>query len=304
MKIIGLMLVRNEDWILAYSLRVALSWCDEVVVGVHDSTDNTEGIVDVAAEDYPGRVHKILFDDPVWREMEYRQALLDYGRREGGTHFAIIDADEAITRDLALSPSPHDSTAPMSPVRGFFEALQPREVLRLPMIPVWRGVSQARVDDCVWTRAWLTLGFRDHPSLCWKAAQDGYDFHHREPYNWNGASQPIHRDPFSSEHGFSGVMHYQWAGWRRLLAKQALYKATEVLRWPGREPVAKVNARYNPATDERGARFLQIPSWARWSDYERLIDADAPAWQEEELKSLVAKHGRERFAGLDFFGVA
>jgi hypothetical protein len=39
MKLIGLMPVRGEDWILGLSARAALMWCDELVILLHSCTD-------------------------------------------------------------------------------------------------------------------------------------------------------------------------------------------------------------------------------------------------------------------------
>src|SRR3990167_2593871 len=45
MKLIGLMLARNEDWVIGCSLRAALRWCDAVVVALHACIDETQRIV-------------------------------------------------------------------------------------------------------------------------------------------------------------------------------------------------------------------------------------------------------------------
>jgi uncharacterized metal-binding protein YceD (DUF177 family) len=45
MKLVGLMLCRNSDWVIGLSLRAALMWCDAVVVLMHNCSDDTEEIV-------------------------------------------------------------------------------------------------------------------------------------------------------------------------------------------------------------------------------------------------------------------
>ena len=49
MKLVGLMPVRNEAWCLGFTLRVALRWCDEVVVCDHGCTDESRAIMEVLA---------------------------------------------------------------------------------------------------------------------------------------------------------------------------------------------------------------------------------------------------------------
>jgi hypothetical protein len=36
----------------------------------------------------------------------------------------------------------------------------------------------------------------------------------------------------------------------------------------------------------------------------KYLDVDAEPWQEAEVRRLVAEYGREKFTGLDLFGVA
>jgi hypothetical protein len=48
-------------------------------------------------------------------------------------------------------------------------------------------------------------------------------------------------------------------------------------------------------------------SW--WAPYENLmqyldLSEDTEPWQQTEVKRLIAEHGREKFVGLDLFGVA
>ena len=100
MKLVALMPVRNEEWILRLSAAVALSWCDHIVFLDHASDDETGSILLSLAAARPGQVTILLDPDPTWKEMEHRQALLDAGREVGGTHFALVDADEIITANL------------------------------------------------------------------------------------------------------------------------------------------------------------------------------------------------------------
>ena len=101
MKLIGLMPVRNENWILGCSLRAALKWCDAMVVLAHCCTDNSFAIIDEISNEHPNRVVAMIRpSEDEWPEMEHRQKLLDVGRALGGTHFALVDADEVLTAQL------------------------------------------------------------------------------------------------------------------------------------------------------------------------------------------------------------
>ena len=91
---------RNEAWCIGLSARVALLWCDELVILNHASTDETVDIVAELQREHPSRVHLISVPVDTWTEMEHRQMLLDRARMAGATHIAIVDADEILTGDL------------------------------------------------------------------------------------------------------------------------------------------------------------------------------------------------------------
>jgi len=277
MKLIGMMLARNEGWIIGYSARVALEWCDHLIFYGHNCTDET-------ADKLPGhRTTHRWISSSNWDEMKIRQDMLELGRKEEGTHFAIIDADEIVTKNL----SPDF-------IRSEFEALGQGQILNLPMIPVWRGFDKHRVDPCVWTRSKITVGFCDHPDLCYQD-RDGYQHHNRPPKNYQVS---VNASPISG-----GVLHCQWAWWRRVLAKHIWYRMMEHGRWPGRETVEQLNRKYDQALDETGLKLEALPYEWHWPEYESFLDTSSEStWHEEEIKRMLDEHGREYFEGLDLRG--
>lgn len=218
----------------------------------------------------------------VWNEMDMRQENFRIGRLMGGSHFAIIDADEILTENL------------LPVIRPWLRHLSAGQILDLPMIPAW-GPGVYRDDDSVWTRARLTTGFRDKKELSWGAAADGYHHHARPP---KGA-MPDRMWPI--EKGQGGVIHLQFANTRRLLAKHVLYRMVDHLRWPGRESVEKLNWKYDQALSEPG-KLAPIPT--EWMDSAQAasISLNGIPWQEEEIKRLLAEHGHKAFEGLDLKG--
>jgi len=103
------------------------------------------------------------------------------------------------------------------------------------------------------------------------------------------------------------VMHLQFADWPRIVAKHALYLMTEVLRWPGRKPVSKVNAQYHATLDERGLITAAAPEawWAPYAEAGLLqyLRLGLEPWQQAECRRLWEQHGPEQFAGLDLMRV-
>src|SRR5580658_3305586 len=96
--------VRNEAWVLGLSARVALMWCDELVILLHACTDATSDIVRGLIQEFSERINPIWDRDPTWDEMAHRQTMLESARWCGATHIAIIDADEVLTGNLIQAP--------------------------------------------------------------------------------------------------------------------------------------------------------------------------------------------------------
>lgn len=281
MHLIAIMPARNESWVIGLSLRVALKWCDEVVVLDHASTDDTPAIVSEVADENPGRVHILIENNPEWAEMAHRQRLLESARGRGATHIALVDADEVLCGDM------------LPVIRQEIESLGPGQLIHAAMPCTWRSLDQYRVGRSIWANRFdLALAFGDRRDLLWRAA-NGYDHHHREPY---GAQ--LARRLYAG----SGVMHLQFASWRRLTAKHRAYKIMERLKYPDK-PVAEIDRTYSLALDERGLCLADAPeSW--WEPYRSIlghVDLNAVPWQEAECERLLALHGRDRFAGLDLF---
>ncbi len=291
MKIIATLPVRNEGWVLGASLRALLMWVNEVVILDHASTDDSWDIITQVANENHGRVYAWQSRDIEWEEMKHRQFLLDKARWHGATHIAIVDADEILTANL------------LDYIGNILQVTDKR-ILQLPWVCLARGLDRY-YSSGFWYQNWVSCGFKNTPEAYWEA-RDGYDFHHRHPMGYpRDWFQPIHQNIPGH---MGGLMHLQFVDERRLRAKQCLYKMTEVLRWPGREPVHVVDQRYNPAVYQSALDVTrQHPIDPNWmSLYSHLIPhmriGEEP-WQERKCRELVAVHGRERFKGLDLFGV-
>lgn len=296
MKLIATMPVRNEAWCLGLSLRVALLWCDEVVVLNHASTDRTVEIIAEVAHEEPGRVHLVSMPDGVWTEMQHRQCLLDLARIKKATHIAIVDADEILTGNL-LGDIPGGHCC----VKGMADALS---ILQLPLYNLRGSLTRYHLNG-IWGNRVVSVAFRDDERLFWA----GDNFHHREPMG-GGAKQAFR--PIAQ--GAGGVMHLWGVSEKRLRAKHALYKLTERIRWP-EKPVEQINREYGWAIHgERGHssygtpetwKFSDVPVewWAPYAHLMKYLDIDAPDWQTGECIRLIKQHGPAMFKGLDLFGV-
>lgn len=286
MKVVGNMLVRNEDWILRCSLSVALDWCDAVVVYLDGCTDGTWEECVAQAVEHPGRVFPVQRNrepDAPWHEMALRHRMLEVSRDLGATHVAIIDADEWLTPSRVKT------------IRSDMERLAPGDILDVPMVPLWRGIRTKRVDECVWTRSQLTVAFADAPFLCYAPAEgSGYEHHGRPPRNYR-------RRLLSPG---CGAIHAQWLDWDRLVAKHVWYRMMEWHRWPGRTSKVELNRKYDQALDERGLQLAQL-SPGEYDPRSEGIRIGKVPWHLEAIRLWAGRlPGRDAFEGLDLKGLA
>lgn len=283
MNLVAIMPARNEGWVLGLSARAALRWCDSLIVMDHASTDDTPEIIRGLEAEFPCRIVSFREDDSEWREMDHRQRLLEFARGLGATHVAPVDADEVLAGDM------------LPGIRGHVEALKPGCFAGIKMRNLHRSIDCYRSDNSPFgSMAGTMLAFADAPQLSW-APRNGYQHHQRSPANSRMGTM-INTG--------GGLLHLQFASWRRLLAKHALYKASERIRY-SQKPIAEIEKMYNLAPDETGLKTTQCPAeWLEpYADIMHHLDLNREPWQEAATRRLVAEHGAARFAGLNLFGV-
>lgn len=286
LKLVGLTTVRNEEWVLGLSLRAALQFVDEMVVLDHASTDGTPALVARIAAEYPGRVRCLRESDPVWREVAWRQRLLEEGRAAGATHLCMIDADEVLSGNL------------LPTIRERFAALAPGETLSLPWLALWRSLDAYRDEASCVARKVMMLGFRDAPGLHYAPTVEDFDFHTRR-VRGSGADRRL------EDLAEGGVLHLAAVHWRRFQARTVWYQMIETVRFPWRRSAAERQALYAERyLDESEIRLLPVPPawWRPYLSWRGAVDADGAAWFEQECRRMWHEHGAERFSGLRIEG--
>lgn len=282
-KLIGLMIARNEAWVLSASILAAMQWLDELVVFDHYSTDGTPDILVQQQRTHPNRIHVQKIGSPEWNEATYRQLLLIAGRNLGGTYFAIIDADEIVTKSLAE----------LLRQRDYLNTIRPGELWKYPWIHCWRSLSKYRDDDSPFGRAVVPFIFHDTPSLSYAADPDGYQLHKRAPNGVKVVSVEGNIRKYMVEAG-RGVLHLQHANWNRVVAKQTLYEMDEILRY------GKVRGNYAATLAEDGLQLVDVPKgW--WPVGTELVDMEAESWQQWEIGRLAQEYEPDIFDRSSLF---
>ena len=282
-KIIALIPARNEAARLPFCLRALRPYVDAVVYLDDCSDDDSVKVVESLAAEC--RVERII-SKTVWHRDEPgdRNALLAAGRELGGTHFVVIDADEAFTANCAKDDY----------LRRLVLTLRPGETLTLSWIQLWRSLGQYRFDQSQWTYAAKAFAFCDdgHSSY-----QSGFIHTQRVPKGLTGRNIPV-------VNYVHGLLHFQFVNWPNLQIKQSWYRCMERIRQP-RRSAAEINTQYAPSEDEAGLVLRDAP--ADWLEGYGGLDAGVFAARDErrvrEVLAWFREHGVERFAELDIWRV-
>jgi glycosyltransferase involved in cell wall biosynthesis len=276
--LVAIMPARNEGWVLGLSARAVLMWCDSLVILDHASTDDTADIIARVSQEHPGRVFEMRESQTEWREMHHRQELLDCARMIGATHVAPVDADEVLSANL------------IDGIRGRIEALAPGTFCGIPMKNLHRSINRYRADNSPFgSQAGTMLAFADAAHLGWKP-RNGYDHHQRSPHG-SRMGQMIRCE--------GGLLHLQFASWRRLVDKHRAYRVLERLKYP-QKPVSEIERLYSLATNEKGLETKETPAeWLdRYADLMQYVDLERKPWQADYVDEMIDLHGIEMFSGL------
>jgi hypothetical protein len=136
-KIIGLVPVRNEEARISFCLHALALVTDAIIVLDDNSDDRTVQVVEGLAAECNVE-HIIKKEGQTWfrNETGDRNLLLLEGRARGGTHFIVLDADEAFTGNLVDSGE----------LRAQIYELEVGQSLALHWIQLWKSIHYYRTD--------------------------------------------------------------------------------------------------------------------------------------------------------------
>jgi FkbM family methyltransferase len=280
-KIIGLVPARNEEAHIGLCLRALAKFTDGIIFLDDYSTDGTVRIVESLAIEC--RVERI-FRKTEWLRDEPgdRNRLLEAGRQAGGTHFVVLDADEAFTSNCQEKDI----------LRRLILSLQPGDQMSLAWIQLWRSLEFYRHDGSVWTDNYKCFVFCDDGKCSYSS---GFIHTSRAPQNLAGA-----RKIFP---GYThGVLHFQFVNWRNLLLKQSWYRCLERIRDP-EKPVQAINELYASSKDEASLGLRPAPvCWLAGYPFFDPATVEAPdSWRDKQIAQWMSEHGPEHFAELDIW---
>mmetsp|Transcript_74808 Transcript_74808/g.121557 ORF Transcript_74808/g.121557 Transcript_74808/m.121557 type:complete len:881 (+) Transcript_74808:52-2694(+) len=267
--VVGLVRLRNVARSVKPFLRALSAFTHNIVVLDDASVDGTSDLIQEVAKEC--RVARILGKgardeiaaDP-WGDM---QALLEEGRKIGGTHFVVLHSDEF------LSTSWMDGTW-----WGVLRSLDVGESLSVQWIHFWKSLRYARADWMLQNRGLRSLrivdiAFRDDASCSYlsnKAADSGLSAHSEDTRKFDLSRIPRDLDGLQVEISSQphGLLHLGFVDWVAAMHRVHLRRLVTRLQLPDadREAVDGVLAH---VIDEAGVHGVAC-SWqmfGNWSNY-------------------------------------
>lgn len=282
-KIIGLVAAKNEAALIEFSLRALAPYVDSIVLFDDNSSDETVAIAKKLRKQC--KIESIL-EKTTWdyNETFYRQALLDEGRRLGGTHFICLDADEAFTSNFLQNDE----------LRKTISKMEPGDKLIFQWLQLWRSTLKVRRDSSIWTNNSKIFAFAD----------DGVSNYHAQEFHLLRNPQGLTGKNLAIQSNEMGVMHFQFVNWENLLIKQAWYRCLELVK-DETKSVAEINERYAPSKDETALGLVDVPrEWfSSYPFFSPCYFTQLETWRSKQVISWFDEKGLDFFKDLDIWDV-
>jgi len=275
-KIVGLVPARNEGAKIQFALRALAQHTDAIVYLDDFSSDDTLTLVEKCREEC--RIERILTKDQWLRdEPADRNRLLEAGREIGGTHFIVIDADEALSSNLLEGDL----------LKRRILALAPGDQLALRWIHLWRSINSFRTDGDKGTNRFKHCIFCDDQRAVYSS-----DFIHTSRIPKVMGKKRRLNGPF-------GLLHFQFVDWDNLVLKQKWYRWLERVYQPDK-PIEDIRKRYSNSEDEAG--LLTKPSPQDWFKTYPFLDPavfhQPDNWRIQQIHEWETQNGADYFSNL------
>jgi hypothetical protein len=278
MKVIGLMPVRNEAWVLPHSLASLSGFCDVVLVNDQRSEDASREI----CRQFP---KVVLFESAETHVCEQaRWELLDAARGYDGCNLLICtDADELLSPRL---------------VNRFLDChwqdLEPGTIVECFFYHLWGDTAHYRDDYSVYRPHWKQMAWVDD-------RQGDYDRSERLPLHQPRAAAV--KGALVRRATDLPFLHLQWLIANRNQMKQAWYRCRELL--DGKKTAAAINERYAITLPRPRVNTSPVPpEWTEDLTFPDLTIDGEPAWQERDILGWFEQYGPAFFEPLEIWHVA
>lgn len=280
MKIIVIIPVKNEDWILEKTLAACSIFADHIIVSDQESWDETPEI----CKKFPKVVYvenTNVYPNPANR----RQLPLEHARKFGSDNIIFcLDADEVPTANIIENVDFWKKVT----------ELKPGEAMQLEWITLWRSVTGYRSGNSIWSPRLQPFVFRDNGTSNFS------------DNDWHEGRLPEGVNISSATGDEVKILHFHFVLWDRMLSKQAHCRIIEKVTFD--RPALKINMRYGTTKEEK--RLQVEPVAEEWLDgYQKHgirfddFKEGGVYWYDIEVLDNFKRFGLRHFRKLDIWDI-
>ena len=277
MKVIALLPVKNEAWVLDHTLRCLSAFCDVILVNDQQSIDESRDVV----RRFPKAVWIDSPESQICEQARWR--LWDIARQYDGNNLLwCTDADELVSPAL---------------IRPFLEhrdqTLRSGTVVDALYCHLWNEPNRYRTGLGAYAPYWKAVAIVDDRRVDYDRTRSLPLHEERVPIAAN--AQRVHA-------GGAPVLHLQWLLPNRSQMRQAWYRCREWLQRERR--AAEINQFYSATLPQWRVPTDAVPDG--WLEGLTLPGTDAdrePTWQQAEVLKWFDERGAEFFEPLEIWHV-
>jgi Glycosyl transferase family 2 len=277
MKIIAMLPVRNDAWVLPHSLACLSGFCDHILISDRQSEDGLRAIC--------SRFPKVAVIDssPDSRIREQRWQLLDAARQFDGRNLLwATDADELV------SPA-----AVRSGIDRERDRLMPGTVFESRYVHLWNDAGRYRNDRSHYAPQWKQVAFVDDRRS---------DFDRSDRTALHEPRVPASPDAPVIQSAAVVVLHLQWLIPQRNQLKQAWYRCREFL--DGASGAAAINAFYSVTLPAARVPLSNVePDWIGELTFPDPAADLTSSWHQRDLLAWFDERGIEHFEPLEIWHI-
>jgi len=274
MKIITLLPVKNEDWILEHTLKNLSSFSDHIIIADQSSTDDTLDICKRFEK------VKVINNPNTGPSNMIRWLLLDEARKISGDNLIFcIDVDEMVSPKLIYSINEIIKNRKLKPGIGF----------SFSWIQLWNSTEFYRIDG-VWKNNIKSIAFWDDRKINYKKERLIIDHTSRIP--------EVKETVFVKEYP---LLHLQSISENRYKIKQAWYRCYELIN--NKNNPQKINLRYSVADIKDIITSKTDGKWFDGIDIINYVYDKKDDWRYKEILEWFDKYGIEFFEPLEIWHI-
>ena len=228
-KIIALLPFKNEEWVIKEYIHTIKKITDHIIAYDDNSTDASRALLENVGAKIITENYK---EKSGWAEHSIRERLLTEGRKEGGTHFICLDADEVFS-NIFLKNS-HE----------IITSLKPGECLWMDWVNLYGNKETERIDG-VYKKLNKSFIFCDDKKATFSYAFLGVS---RTP------GDPLNRLVTPREKG--AVIHFQFLNTQRADMKRIWYMCSELIK--GNRSALRINTTYDIQKDRASTKTRKV----------------------------------------------